>query len=110
MTSSHLYVQARSPLDVPWDRARERRVLGRALEAKRRRARRRMAFELVAAMAVTFVAGRALPHASAESGEAQPAIAPATEETRGTPVGGFAGTGGHGGTGSRGQGGNAGTG
>jgi hypothetical protein len=110
MTSSHLCL-ARSPLDVPWDKGRERRVLGRALEARRRRARRRMAFELVAAMAVTFIAGRTLPRASAESGEAQPAIvAPATEETRGTPIGGFAGTGGHGGTGSRGQGGNAGTG
>ena len=111
MTSLQRHLQAREPRDVPWDRARERRVLGGALESRLRRARRRMAFELAAAMAITFAAGRALPHTPVESSDETPsAAAPAAPAGKSAPMGGVAGTGGHGGTGSNGHGGNAGTG
>jgi hypothetical protein len=84
MTSFHRQWQPRAPSDVPWDTARERRVLDVALVTKRSRARRRLALELAAALAVTFVAGRVLPHTSTEDGEARPAlsVAPAAHEAR----------------------------
>ena len=130
MTSLQLQRRGRTALDVPWDMTRERRVLGQALETRRRRARRRLALELAAALAFVFVAGRVLSGISMENGEARPALAvPASEldgiakespalrrsesTTKGTEnraLGGFAGTGGHGGAGSNGHGGSAGTG
>jgi hypothetical protein len=123
MIDQHLHLRAHTERDVPWDRARERRVLARALATRRRRTRLRWALELTAAMAITFVAGRALPRAPVESDEAGPALAspapdpdgpPGSEsdakQTESPPLGGFAGTGGHGGTGSTGHGGSAGTG
>jgi hypothetical protein len=113
----------RAATDVPWDRARERRVLDGALASKRRRARRRWALELTAAMAVTFAAGHALSRAPVERRQARPEVAvpaagldetpcsrSATTKSKGRPLGGFAGTGGHGGTGGTGHGGSAGTG
>ena len=111
MTSLQLRLQARAAQDVPWDKARERRVLGRALESRQRHARRTMAFELAAVVAITFAAGRTLPYAPAESSDETPAVAaPAAPTVKSAPMGGVAGTGGHGGTGSNGHGGNAGTG
>jgi hypothetical protein len=123
MMIQDLHLRAQTTMDVPWDRARERRVLARALATRRRRTRLRWTLELTAAMAITFVAGRALPRAPVESGEARPALAPPAAEldsasrserevkqTESPPLGGFAGTGGHGGTGSTGHGGSAGTG
>ena len=73
MTSLQLRLEGRVAPDLPWDRARERRVLGLALESRRRRARRRMALELAAALAITFIAGRSLPHAAAENSNVAPA-------------------------------------
>lgn len=130
MTSSQLRRQARAPSEVPWDQAREGRVLDLALGTKRRRGRQRLALELCAALAVTFVAGRVLPRVPTDNGEPRPAIATRTarpiaqppsepavprsesaaKETQSRPSGGYAGTGGHGGAGSTGRGGNAGTG
>jgi hypothetical protein len=130
MTSLQLQRGGRTALDVPWDVARERRVLGRALETRRRRARRRLTLELTAAMALLFVAGRVLSGISVDRGEARRTLTvPASEldakaEERSTAphsesaakktpnraLGGFAGTGGHGGAGSNGHGGSAGTG
>ena len=130
MTRLHLYLRARATTDVPWDSARERRALDRALDARRGRARRRLGFELAAAMVVTFLVGRVLPRASVESDEARPLLAvpaskldakpdgdlaiprseSAAKQTKSRSLGGFAGTGGHGGTGSTGHGGSAGTG
>jgi len=123
MITQDLHLRAHTTTDVPWDRARERRVLARALATRRRRTRLRWALELTAVMAITFVAGRALPRAPVESGDARPALAPPAAElgapqrsesdakqTESPPLGGFAGTGGHGGTGSTGHGGSAGTG
>ena len=105
MTRLHLYLRARASTDVPWDSARERRALDRALDARRRRTRRKLGFELAAAMVVTFLVGRVLPRASCESGEES-----AAKQTKSRSIGGFAGTGGYGGTGSTGHGGSAGTG
>lgn len=132
MTIGQSY-QLRTAMDVPWDNERERRVLGRALSALRRRARRKRALEVAAALTAILAVSRALPHAPRGDHEAghvpAPAAVPAAElETcpeRGPsvslpndaalrakrgPSGGFAGTGGHGGGGSTGRGGSAGTG
>jgi hypothetical protein len=128
MTRLPEFYRARTALDVPWDRARERRVLDRAIASWRRRARRMRALEIsgVALLIVLFC--RVSLRASARSDDVAPAAAvpgaqlePSPATDRAIPVdevkrsksgasGGFAGTGGHGGAGSTGLGGNAGTG
>ena len=122
--------RGRTALDVPWDRARERRVLDRALQAWRRRARRMRALEFSGVVLTIVLLGRVALRASPGSHDVEPVVAvpgaqlepssasnavitpPIDKSTRpkGTASGGFAGTGGHGGATSTGLGGNAGTG
>jgi hypothetical protein len=122
--------RGRTAMDVPWDRARERRVLDRALQSWRRRARRMRALEFSGVALMIVLLGRVALRTSAGSSDGEPAVAvpgaqlepssapdavikpPIDKATRpkSTASGGFAGTGGHGGTGSTGLGGNAGTG
>jgi hypothetical protein len=124
------YRQARAAVDVPWDRARERRVLEGALDSWQRRVRRKRTLGLSAALMAMLLVGRVLPRLSVggdgtRPGLAVPAaqLAPSTENDPALSLsegaaprassgstGGFAGTGGHGGTGSTGLGGSAGTG
>ena len=119
-----------APSEVPWDRARERQVLDRALASSRRRARRMRALELsAAALAIAVLTRVSMPPAATNDAvepaasvpeaelEAAPsgdtAITPpgnAAERSKSMASGGFAGTGGHGGSGSTGLGGSAGTG
>ena len=122
--------QARSALDVPWDRAREKRVLDRALESWRARARRMRALEISGALLTIVLLGRVAARSSARSDDFEPAVAvpaahlepspagepaitytgDASKRANSAASGGVAGTGGHGGGGSTGLGGSAGTG
>jgi len=122
--------RGRTAMDVPWDRARERRVLDRALQSWRRRARRMRALEFSGVVLMIVLLGRVSLRAPAASNDVGPAVAvpgallepsPAPDAVITPPVdsakrpqsaasGGFAGTGGHGGAASTGLGGNAGTG
>jgi hypothetical protein len=115
---------------VPWDPARERRVLARALVSWRQRARRMRALELSGAILMVVLLGRismrgsakgdddgralAVPEAGVEGAAAAgPPISRSSQrvkQSESTASGGFAGTGGHGGAASTGLGGNAGTG
>lgn len=129
MSSLQSYLQTRTAIEVPWDRARERRVLDGALDSRRSRARRKRALQLSAAVLGMLLFARLLPRAPMGGDEARPTltapaaqIAPSPENdpaislsgdaarrTQSGSTGGFAGTGGDGGTGSTGYGGSAGT-
>ena len=121
---------ARTALDVPWDRAREKRVLDGALESWRGRARRMRALEISGALLTIALLVRVSVRSSATSDDVESAVAApeaqrepspagepamtyvgdATKRANGATSGGVAGTGGHGGGGSTGLGGSAGTG
>jgi len=121
---------ARTALDVPWDRAREKRVLDGALESWRGRARRMRALEISGALLTIALLVRVSVRSSATSDDVESAVAvpeaqrepspagqpamthvgDATKRANSATSGGVAGTGGHGGGGSTGLGGSAGTG
>jgi len=130
MTGLPELYRGRTALDVPWDRARERRVLDRALASWRQRARRMRALEFSGVVLLIVLLGRVSLRASVRSDDDfEPAVAVPAAQLEPSPApgavitqpvnakgpksaasGGFAGTGGHGGAGSTGLGGNAGTG
>ena len=121
---------ARTALDVPWDRAREKRVLDRALGSWRGRARRMRALEISGALLTIVLLCRVSVRSSAKGDDLEPAVAVPAAQLEPSPAGepamrypgdaakransatsgGVAGTGGHGGGGSTGLGGSAGTG
>jgi len=121
---------ARTALDVPWDRAREKRVLDGALESWRGRARRMRALEISGALLTIALLVRVSVRSSATSDDVESAVAVPEAQQEASPAGepamtyigdatkranigtsgGVAGTGGHGGGGSTGLGGSAGTG
>lgn len=65
----HDFDEPRTARDVPWDRERERRVLGGALRSWRRRARRRRAVALAATLGGLLLVARLLPNAAQATAE-----------------------------------------
>jgi hypothetical protein len=139
MTTWKAY-EPRAAGDVPWNRDRERRVLGGALRSWRRRARQKRALELLTVVGSILLMSRFLPRLpvgvdgtggalGASGAEHPPAVelapaaelspraarakagAPQTEDTQvSSTPQGLAGSGGHGGGTSQRIGGGAGTG
>jgi len=71
--TSHI-ARAREVMDPPWDAARERRVLDRALEVHGRKARRWRVLAITSAVATALVLLRVMPFGGSD---AEPRLHPA---------------------------------